>query len=191
MNEDLFLIVGLGNPGPRFARNRHNVGFQVVDLLAQRHHLAFQRAEFRAAVAMGTIAEKRILLAKPQTFMNLVGQAVAPLARFYKIPIPQVLVLYDELDLPLGRLRFRPDGGAGGHNGMKSLIDNLGTQGFARLRIGIDRPPGRMDPAAYVLQDFSADQEIEMAFCRPRAADGVEIWLREGIAAAMNRFNSA
>ena len=127
MNEDLFLIVGLGNPGPRFARNRHNVGFQVVDLLAQRHHLAFQRAEFRAAVAMGTIAEKRILLAKPQTFMNLVGQAVAPLARFYKIPIPQVLVLYDELDLPLGRLRFRPDGGAGGHNGMKSLIDNLGT----------------------------------------------------------------
>ena len=183
--------MGLGNPGPRFARNRHNIGFQVVDLLAQRHHRAFQRAEVRAAVAMGTIAEKRILLAKPQTFMNLVGEAVAPLARFYKIPIPQVLVLYDELDLPLGRLRFRPDGGAGGHNGMKSLIDNLGTQGFARLRIGIDRPPGRMDPAAYVLQDFRADQEIEMAFCRPRAADGVEIWLREGIAAVVNRFNSA
>ena len=189
--ENWYLIVGLGNPGAEYARTRHNVGFQVVDMLAQRHHLAFQRAEFRAAVAAGVIAERRVLLAKPQNFMNLVGQAVAPLARFYKIPLPQVLVLYDELDLPLGRLRFRPDGGAGGHNGMKSLIDNLGTQGFARLRIGIDRPPGRMDPAAYVLQDFSADQEIEMAFCRPRAADGVEIWLREGIAAAMNRFNSA
>lgn len=190
MNEDLFLIVGLGNPGQRFARHRHNVGFQIVDMLAQRHGLAFQRAEFRAAVATGAMAGRRVLLAKPQTFMNLVGQAVAPLARFYKIPMLQVLVLYDELDLPLGRLRFRPDGGAGGHNGIKSLIDSLGTQGFARLRIGIDRPPGRMDAAAYVLQDFSADQEIEMAFCRPRAADGVETWLAEGIDAAMNKYNS-
>lgn len=190
MNEDLFLIVGLGNPGPRFARHRHNVGFQVVDLLAQRHHLAFQRAEFRAAVASGTIGERRVLLAKPQTFMNLAGQAVAPLARFYKIPIPQILVLYDELDLPLGRLRFRSEGGSGGHNGMKSLTDSLGTQAFARLRIGIDRPPGKMDPAAYVLQDFSSDQEFEMAFCRPRAADGIEIWLREGIVAAMNKYNA-
>ncbi|MBK9233036.1 MAG: aminoacyl-tRNA hydrolase [Anaerolineae bacterium] len=190
MNEDLFLIVGLGNPGPRFARHRHNVGFQVVDLLAQRHHLAFQRAEFRAAAASGTIGERRVLLAKPQTFMNLAGQAVAPLARFYKIPIPQILVLYDELDLPLGRLRFRSEGGSGGHNGMKSLTDSLGTQAFARLRIGIDRPPGKMDPAAYVLQDFSSDQEIEMAFCRPRAADGIEIWLREGIVAAMNKYNA-
>ncbi len=190
MSEDLFLIVGLGNPGPRFARNRHNVGFQVVDLLAHQHHLVFQRAEFRAAVAAGALADRRVLLAKPQTFMNLAGQAVAPLARFYKIPLSQILVLYDELDLPLGRLRFRPEGGSGGHNGMKSLVDSLGTQAFARLRIGIDRPPGKMDPAAYVLQDFSSDQEIEMAFCRPRAAEGVVTWLREGIAAAMNKYNA-
>ncbi len=190
MTVGLVMVVGLGNPGARYARHRHNVGFQCIDLLAQRHQLKFDRVQFRAALAMGEVVGRRVLLAKPQTFMNLSGQAVAPLLRYYKIETTAMLVLYDELDLPLGRLRLRAEGGAGGHNGMKSIIAQLGTQVFPRLRIGIDRPPGRMEPADYVLQDFSAEQEIEMGFVRPRVVEGVEIWLRDGITTAMNQLNA-
>ncbi len=189
MGTRLVMVVGLGNPGPRYARNRHNIGFQCVDLLAQRAHLTFDRVQFRAVMAMGQFADTHVLLAKPQTFMNLSGQAVVPLLRYYKVELSDMLVLYDELDLPLGRLRLRAEGGAGGHNGMKSIIAQLGSQVFPRLRIGIGRPPGRMEPADYVLQDFSSDQEIEMAFVRPRVVEGIELWLREGIQAAMNQLN--
>ena len=184
------MVVGLGNPGPRYARHRHNVGFQCVDLLAQRARLVFDRVQFRAAIATGEIAGVRVLLAKPQTFMNLSGQAVVPLLRYYRIEPADMLVLYDELDLPLGRLRLRAEGGAGGHNGMKSIITQLGSPAFPRLRIGIGRPPGRMEPADYVLQDFTTEQEIEMAFVRPRAVEGIETWLRDGLMTAMNRINA-
>lgn len=184
------MIVGLGNPGPRYTRHRHNIGFQCVDLFAQRHQLTFDRVQFRAAVAAGEVAGTRVLLAKPQTFMNLSGQAVVPLLRYYKIAPVDMLVLYDELDLPLGRLRLRAEGGAGGHNGMKSIIAQLGMPAFPRLRIGIGRPPGRMEPADYVLQDFNTEQEIEMAFVRPRVVEGIVIWLRDGITAAMNQLNA-
>lgn len=190
MSAGLVMIVGLGNPGPRYARHRHNVGFQCIDLLAQRHRLTFDRVQFRAALAFGELVGRRVLLAKPQTFMNLSGQAVVPLLRYYKIEPVDMLVLYDELDLPLGRLRLRPEGGAGGHNGMKSIMAQLGSQAFPRLRIGIGRPPGRMEPADYVLQDFTAEQEIEMAFVRPRAVDGIETWLRDGMTTAMNLLNA-
>lgn len=190
-NDDPFLIVGLGNPGTLYARHRHNVGFQIVELLAERHQLAWQRVEFRAAIAKTQIGGKRVMLAKPQTFMNLAGQSVAPLVRFYRVPLPQLLVVYDDLDLPLGRLRLRADGGSGGHNGMKSLIESLGTQGFIRLRVGIGRPTGKMDAAAYVLRNFDADQEIEMAFYRAHAVEGIERWLRAGLTAAMNQLNAS
>ncbi len=208
------LIAGLGNPGKQYQQNRHNIGFQIVDLLAERHALHFDVKQGKAKVALGVlnapVADQqiplspesgaavisqpglqplRVALAKPQTFMNLVGPSVQALLRFYKIDPADLLVIYDDLDLPLGVLRLRAAGGAGGHNGMKSLIGALGSGDFARLRVGIDRPPGRMDPAAYVLQDFSAQQEEIMAGTRALAADACQHWLAHGITAAMNAYN--
>lgn len=186
---DTYLIVGLGNPGKAYAKHRHNVGFQIVDLLAKRHGLSFDRKQQQAEVASGMMGSYKVLLAKPQTFMNNSGVAVRGLLNFYKIPLPNLLVIADHLDLEFPRLRFRPSGSSGGQNGIKSIIAELGTQEIPRLMVGIGRPPGRMDPAAYVLQDYSAEQEVEMAIVRQEAADGVELWMKEGMLAAMNKVN--
>jgi PTH1 family peptidyl-tRNA hydrolase len=187
------VIVGLGNPGPEYARNRHNIGFQVAELFAERHGLRFDKFQKRARVALGQVTlpgwQGRVLIAKPMTYMNASGEAVAPLAAFYKVAPADLLVISDDLDLPLGRIRLRRGGGAGGQKGVLSITQHLRTDAFPRLRMGIGRPPGQMDPAAYVLQDFSAEQEAEMAFVRPRAADAVEAWLTTGIEAAMNAYN--
>jgi PTH1 family peptidyl-tRNA hydrolase len=210
------LIVGLGNPGRQYEKNRHNVGFQIVDLLAEQHGLCFDSKQGKAKVAPGVISVQvgadqvalspdadapvvtrpimqraRVILAKPQTFMNLVGPSVQALLRFYKIDPADLLVIYDDLDLTLGALRLRATGGSGGHNGMRSLISALGSGDFNRLRVGIDRPPGRMDPAAYVLQDFSAQQEEIMSRTREQAAGACQHWLAHGIVSAMNEFNAA
>jgi len=184
-------VVGLGNPGLRYARNRHNVGFQIVDAFAAAHGLRFDRFQFKARIADGRLDDQRFLLIKPQNFMNLSGEAVRPLVSFYKIDLADLLVVYDDLDLPLGRLRLRPFGGAGGHNGMRSLIHHLGSDRFPRLRVGIGRPSGSMDPADYVLQDFTPDEEAVMALTRATAVQAIAVWLREGLDAAMNRFNVA
>jgi len=189
------MIVGLGNPGPEYARNRHNIGFQVVDLLAERHGLAFDKFQKRARLVVGAIAlpgdaAQRVLLAKPMTYMNVSGEAVAALAAFYKIAPADILVVCDDLDLPVGRIRLRAGGGSGGQRGVQSIITRLGSQDFPRLRVGIGRPQGQMDAAAYVLQDFSAEQESEMAFVRPKAADAIEAWLAHGVEMAMNQFNA-
>jgi PTH1 family peptidyl-tRNA hydrolase len=186
----LALVVGLGNPGSEYAHHRHNIGFQVVDALARTHGLSFSREKLaRAHTAQGRIAGRNVLLAKPQTFMNRSGQAVGRLARWFKIPPQQILVVYDELDLPLGRLRLRPEGGSGGHKGMRSIIEVLGSQSFPRLRVGIDRPPGQMDPADYVLHPFSKEDQEAVAQAIDQAVAAVEVWLAEGIVAAMDRFN--
>ncbi len=186
---DKYLIVGLGNPGREYKDNRHNVGFQVVDHLAARHGLAFSRKQNDAFIATGMIAGKSVVLAKPQLYMNRSGRPVSGLLRFYKIDRERLLVIFDDLDLPVGTIRLRPSGGAGGQNGMKDIIRHLGGEDFARLRVGIGRPPGRMDPAAYVLQDFSGEQLAVMREVYDRAADAVETWLREGIELAMSRHN--
>lgn len=202
------MIVGLGNPGPEYARHRHNIGFQVVDLFAQRHGLVFDKFQKRARLAIGQVTLKgltsavasgwqdRVLLAKPMTYMNLSGEAVGALAAFYKIAPADILVIHDDLDLPPGKLRLRASGSAGGQKGVKSIIQHLHTEAFARLRIGISRPggvgssaPPGMDPADYVLQPFTAEQETEMGFVRDRAVEAIETWLAQGIEAAMNRFN--
>ena len=195
LEQTLRLVVGLGNPGPEYARNRHNVGFQVAEAFAARHHLPFDRMQKRARIALGVVTlpggwRGRVLLAKPLTFMNTSGEAVAPLVTFYKVTLGDMLVISDDLDLPAGRIRLRAGGGAGGQKGLKSIIERVGGDGFARLRIGIGRPPGQMEPADYVLQNFSAEQEAEMALVRQKAADAVEAWLSRGIAAAMNEFNA-
>ena len=160
------LIIGLGNPGPRYARNRHNVGFQIVDALAAAHGLGFDKRQFQALMADGRVSDQRLMLAKPQGYMNLSGLSVQSLVSFYKIDLSDLMVVFDDLDLPIGKLRLRPFGGAGGHNGMRSIIARLGSDQFPRLRVGIDRPPGRMDPADYVLHDFTAAEEEIMAATR-------------------------
>ena len=169
------MIVGLGNPGPEYARHRHNIGFQVVDLFAERHGLDFDKFQKRGRVAIGNVKLRsgwsgRLLLTKPMTYMNSSGEAVGQLAAFYKIAPAQILVVHDDLDLPLGRLRLRPNGSPGGQKGVGSIIKALGTDAFCRLKVGISRPGGQnsgvspaMDPADYVLQPFNAEQEKEMA----------------------------
>jgi PTH1 family peptidyl-tRNA hydrolase len=184
------LVVGLGNPGDEYAAHRHNVGFHVVDALARAHGLAFSRDKrARARVAQGRIAQRPVILAKPQTFMNSSGQAVRRLSRSHDIPPGSILVVYDDLDLPLGRLRLRPDGGSGGHLGMQSIVDALGTQAFSRLRVGIDSPPGSMDPADYVLHPFDQEQKPVAVEAVTRAVAAIELWLAAGIVAAMDEFN--
>ncbi|MGD8967005.1 MAG: aminoacyl-tRNA hydrolase [Anaerolineae bacterium] len=183
------LIVGLGNPGLRYADNRHNVGFRCVERLASAHTLSFDRRQKRASLALGTILQRSVILAKPRTFVNRSGYAVAALARFYRVTLDRVLVVYDDLDLPQGTTRMRPSGGSGGHRGMRSIINQLGSQDFPRLRIGIGRPPGRMDPADYVLQDFAADEETLMGEALEQAVAAIETWLTDGIDEAMSLHN--
>lgn len=187
------LIVGLGNPGPQYSRNRHNIGFQCVELLAQRHGLRLDKMQHKAMTGSGTItcggARHKVLLARPLTFMNASGEAVAPLARYYAVEPPDMIVIHDDLDLASGKLRLRADGSSGGQNGVKSIMERLGSPEFARVKVGIGRPPGRMDPADYVLQNFSAAEEELFAPLRQRVCEAVECWLAEGIETAMNRFN--
>jgi len=197
------MIAGLGNPGPEYARHRHNIGFQVLDLFAERHVLAFDKFQKRGRLAIGQVTLRdgwtaRVLLVKPMTYMNNSGEAVGQLAAFYKIAPVRILVIHDDLDLPLGRLRLRANGSAGGQKGVASIIRALGSDAFGRLRVGISRPGGQnsgappaMDPADYVLQPFTADQEKEMMLARVRAVDAIELWLSAGIGAAMNAYNAA
>ena len=200
------MIVGLGNPGPQYARNRHNIGFQVADVLARRHAISLSRSKYNALYGQGTITPSRaveysrlpdkdsssqkVLIVRPLTFMNLSGNAVAQMANYFRVEPQDIFVVYDELDLPSGKLRLRPFGGSGGHNGMKSLIRLLGTDRFPRARVGIGRPDSPMSPADYVLQNFSVDEEVIFASLRHRIADAVETWLFYGIDLAMNRYNS-
>jgi PTH1 family peptidyl-tRNA hydrolase len=186
--ETLKLIVGLGNPGSRYAQNRHNVGYRCVDLLAQRMSLGPGRLMFKANVVGARMGETKVVLARPLTFMNLSGQSVGPLVRWYHAQLSDLLVIHDDLDLPLGRVRLRPYGGAGGHKGMLSIIETLGTRQFARLRVGIGRPT-RGDPQDYVLNDFTLDESIVMQGAYERAAQAVEVFVTQGIEAAMNQFN--
>ncbi len=188
--QPLSLIVGLGNPGPEYAAHRHNIGFRVVDALAHAHGLTFaRRKKMKAWVAQGDIGSQAVLLAKPRTFMNLSGQAVSRLCRAQAVSLTRLLVVYDDLDLPLGRLRLRPGGGSGGHKGMRSIIQALGTQEFARLRVGIGRPPPGVDPADYVLSPFAPEEMDRAAAAIERAVAALVCWLTEGIETAMDRFN--
>jgi peptidyl-tRNA hydrolase, PTH1 family len=186
-------IVGLGNPGPQYARNRHNIGFQVVDLFARRHQIDLGKMQHKARLGDGWVQQggqrQKVLLIKPLTFMNNSGEAVAPLVRYYDIDPADMLVIMDDLDLASGTIRLRPNGSSGGQNGLKSIIRLAGTQEFPRLRVGIGRPPGRMDPANYVLQNFSADEEEVFGPLREKIADAVECWIFEGVEAAMNKYN--
>ena len=185
-----FIIAGLGNPGREYARHRHNVGFTVVNTLAQRHGVTFTRLQGKSLVTEFCIGESQVLLVKPQTFMNMSGEAVAQLVRYYHLPLERLLVVLDDLDLPIGVLRMRMEGSSGGQKGIRSIMEHLGSQVFPRLRVGIDRPPGRMGATSYVLHPFSGEQAKVIEGILPLAADSVETFVREGIMVAMDKFNS-
>lgn len=181
-----WLIVGLGNPGERYAATRHNVGFQALDRLAKRHRLSFRKMRLQGFMARGEIESRRVVLLKPLTYVNRSGDVVAPLLRGYGLPLDRLLVIYDDLDLPLGRIRIREQGTAGGHKGMVSIIDRLGPE-VPRLRVGIGRT--EEDPREYVLSPFTAEERVIMEESYEGIADAVECIIREGLSKAMERFN--
>jgi PTH1 family peptidyl-tRNA hydrolase len=186
------IICGLGNPGREYERHRHNVGFRVVDALASRAGAGLPQSKFDAEVVQGSLRGEKVLLIKPQTFMNLSGKSVAGAARFYKVPPTDVLVAHDELDLPFGRLQLKAGGGAGGHNGLRSITELFGTDGYVRLRVGIGKPEGpnaKERVVGHVLSNFSQDEERALDELVKTAADAAEAWALDGLAAAMNRFN--
>ena len=191
MTGDRWLVAGLGNPGPSYAGNRHNAGYLTADVLAARAGVRFRAGKFRAMTAEGRLAGFGVVIVKPLTFMNDSGIAVAGIGGYHRLEPARLVVVHDELDLPYGTIRLKLGGGDNGHNGLRSVTAHLGTREYYRVRIGIGRPPGRMDPAAYVLRDFSAAERKELPFVVDRAADAVEALLTDGLATAQNRFHGS
>lgn len=187
--EPLWLVVGLGNPGPTYAGNRHNVGFMVLDLLGERVGGRFKAHKGRADVIEARLAGQRAVLAKPKSYMNESGGPVASLRNFFKVPVERIVVVHDELDIPYGTVRLKLGGGDNGHNGLRSLTKSLGTREFLRVRVGVGRPPGRQDPADFVLKDFSGMEKQDLGFHVDRAADAVEALLAGPLEAAQNVFH--
>lgn len=187
----MWLIVGLGNPGDEYSGTRHNVGFDALDLLAERAGARLSDRKFKARLGRGRLQGTDCVLMKPQTYMNLSGESVGPAAGFFKVSTNEIVVLHDDLDLDAGRLRLKQGGGHGGHNGLRSMIEHLPDAGFLRVRIGIGRPPPRWDPADYVLSRFHGAERARMEAAVGEAADAVEAIIRDGLRMAMNVHNRA
>lgn len=190
------LIVGLGNPGKTYARNRHDIGFRCLNYFARLHSIRFDRRQCQARVGFGEVGEEKLLLAKPRTFVNLSGRAVGPLVHKYSISLSDLLIIYDDLDLPLGKIRLRRSGGSGGHNGIKSIVSTLGSENFPRIRVGIGRPQveglSNADEdviVSYVLGDFTPQEEKLIKPVIAGVAEAIDCFLAQGIEVAMSRFN--
>ena len=188
--DSYYLVIGLGNPGRQYENTRHNVGFMTMNRLAAKLGENFSKLESKALIAKCTYQEQRLVLAKPQTYMNLSGRAVSSLLRYYKIPVENFLVAYDEVDLPFGTLRMRHEGGSAGHKGMQSIVEQLGTDDFPRLRIGVGRPPGRMEAADYVLKDFNRDEAEALNLVLDTATEAILTFVSDGLEKAMNLYNN-
>jgi PTH1 family peptidyl-tRNA hydrolase len=189
IKEEVFLIAGLGNPGREFRETRHNIGFMVIDKISTSINCKLSKVQNKAIIGIGKLDGAKVILVKPQTFMNLSGQAISGLVRFYKVDLSHILIVHDDVDLSFGQIRIRPGGGSAGQKGVASIIEKMGTQEFPRLRMGIGRPPGQMDSAAYVLQSFSrVDLEILPEFL-DRATEAVKCFVHNDLDTAMNRFN--
>ncbi|HSL27840.1 MAG TPA: aminoacyl-tRNA hydrolase [Anaerolineales bacterium] len=186
-----YLLIGLGNPGREYRDTRHNVGFMLIDSLIIRLNARGMKVQSKAVVTTASYQDRKLILAKPQTYMNLSGQSAQGLLNFYKIPVENMLIAHDDLDIPFGTIRIRPKGGPGGQGGMASTINQLGTKDFPRLRIGIGRPPGRMDPAAYVLQNFTRDEMKILREIIDRATDAALTFVVDGLNMAMNKYNGS
>jgi PTH1 family peptidyl-tRNA hydrolase len=191
VSNDPWVVVGLGNPGPSYAGNRHNAGFMVLDVLAGRAGGRFKAHRSRCEVVEGRLAGARVVLAKPRSYMNESGGPVKALRDFYKVPLERLIVVHDELDIPYGAVRLKRGGGDNGHNGLRSITRSVGDKNYLRVRFGVGRPPGRMDAAAFVLKDFSATERKELELNVERAADAVEALLTEGLEAAQNVFHAS
>ncbi|MDJ0394015.1 aminoacyl-tRNA hydrolase [Rhodococcus sp. G-MC3] len=190
MNADTALIVGLGNPGPQYETTRHNVGFMVADVLAGRMGAKFSsHKKSNSDIVQARLGDRSVIVAKPRTFMNLSGQPVAALARFFSVEPADVVVVHDELDIDFGSIRLKLGGGEGGHNGLRSISQHLSTKDYLRVRVGVGRPPGRMDAAAYVLKSFSAAERKDLGVICEEAADAAELVLRAGLEAAQNQVH--
>ena len=189
--DNTFLLIGLGNPGREYSNTRHNFGFMLIDRIAVRLNTRGMKVQSKAIVLNTTYEARKLILAKPQTFMNLSGQSVQGLAHFYKIPFSNLMILSDDLDIPFGTIRIRASGGPGGQRGLGSILEKLGTQDIPRMRLGIGRPPGRMDPANYVLQNFSKDETQILSEILDRAADATLEFVTNGLNASMNKFNGS
>ncbi|MCV7347250.1 aminoacyl-tRNA hydrolase [Mycolicibacterium rhodesiae] len=188
---DPLLVVGLGNPGPQYAKTRHNLGFMVADVLAGRIGAQFKvHKRSGAEVVTGRLAHRPVVLAKPRTYMNESGRQVGPLAKFYSVMPADIIVIHDELDIEFGRIRLKLGGGEGGHNGLRSVANALGTKNFQRVRIGVGRPPGRKDPAAYVLEPFTAAERTEVPAICEQAADATELLIEAGLETAQNQVHA-
>jgi PTH1 family peptidyl-tRNA hydrolase len=188
-SKKVFLIIGLGNPGREYQNNRHNVGFMVLEEIARKLDIKFSRVQSNALVTKGEYSAHRIILAKPRTYMNNSGQPVRSLVRFYKIPLGNLMIVFDDADLPFDTIRLRSEGGSSGQKGMESIIQNLGAQDFNRLRVGIGRPPGRMSTPDYVLQDFNKEEREILPMLLDKASEAVLMCVAEGIIPAMNVYN--
>jgi PTH1 family peptidyl-tRNA hydrolase len=186
---ETYLIIGLGNPGREYKDTRHNIGFMLMDYLAEKLDARGMKVQSKAITISALYNEKKIILAKPQTYMNLSGQSVQGLLNFYKIPFENLLVAHDDLDIPFGTIRIRPTGGPGGQRGMADTIEQLGTKDFPRLRLGISRPPGRMQAKDYVLQNFSKDEQKLLPEILSRASDAALEFVMDGLNMAMNKYN--
>ena len=191
MTENTFLLIGLGNPGREYRDTRHNFGFMLIDRIAVRLDAHGMKMQSKAIVMDARYDDKKLILAKPQTFMNLSGQSVQGLAHFYKVPLTNVMILSDDLDIPFGTIRIRASGGPGGQRGLGNILEKLGTKDVQRLRLGIGRPPGHMEPAAYVLQKFSRYEQKLLSEILDRGADAVFAFVDHGLNKAMNDFNGS
>ncbi len=188
---DPLLVVGLGNPGPQYAKTRHNLGFMVADVLAGRIGAQFKvHKRSGAEIVTGRLGHRPVVLAKPRTYMNESGRQVGPLAKFYSVMPADIIVIHDELDIDFGRIRLKLGGGEGGHNGLRSVGSSLGTKNFQRVRIGIGRPPGRKDPAAYVLEPFTSAERAEVPAICEQAADATELLIEVGLETAQNQVHA-
>lgn len=187
--ENIFVVAGLGNPGSKYVNTRHNVGFDTIDLLSERHGIKVSKLKHKALVGDGLIKNERVLLVKPQTYMNLSGESIRDLVEWFRVPIGKVILIYDDVDLPLGKVRIRPGGSSGTHNGMRSVIYQLNSDEFPRIRIGIDRAPEGWELADYVLGKFSPEEKKIINESISKAADAASAIVNSGIDAAMNLFN--
>lgn len=187
--ENVFVIIGLGNPGSRYENTRHNVGFITLDLLSSRHGIRISKVKHKAIIGEGGIEGAKVVLAKPQTYMNLSGESVREIIEWYKTPLRNVIIIYDDVDLPLGKVRIRPKGSSGTHNGMRSILYHVQSEDFPRVRIGIGRPPEGWELADYVLGRFGSEDGKIVGESITAAADAVAAIIKSGVESAMNKYN--
>lgn len=190
MEQELWLIAGLGNPGRQYEKTWHNAGYMALEIISQRHAIPVNKIRFKGLVGQGTIASQKVILLKPTTYMNLSGESLREAMAFYKIPPERTLVIYDDLDIPVGTVRMRPNGGTGTHNGMRSIVNVLGLQNFPRIRVGIGPLPENWELVNYVLADIPKDQQSDFFLALNTAADAVEWTIKDGLEQAMNRANT-